>query len=328
MTSTLVVGAGAIAYCHAEALTKLGVRIAGVLDANPETAARFADRYQVPVVGDLARAVEGLDLVHICTPPAYRIDYAATAMAAGCHVVMEKPMAIEIADAETLVELADRHGVRLLVDFNHRFRRGFQELLRVVRSGVLGEIVNVHFRRMGMLGGNAGTRNDTWRRNPATACGMSIESLAHDIDMIMQLAGPITDVKADLRCTLPDTPAFDTDVNALFGLASGAMATITASWSSWLSSSARGVVGSAGAVVLEGDDLFDFSRLRLRTRDMAHEQVIQLDDRYDFASCPSYLHANRHFLECIRTGAESDVSGRRALETLRISHAILAAGTS
>lgn len=323
MKSTLIVGAGAIAYCHAEALTALGVRIAGVLDANPETAARFAAQYDVPVVGDLAIAVAGLDMVHICTPPAYRIEYAATAMAAGCHVIMEKPMAITVADAETLVELADRHGVQLMVDFNHRFRPGFQELLRVVRSGAIGDVVNVHVQRMGMLGGNAGTRNDTWRRNPVTACGMSIESLSHDIDMIMQLAGPIDSVKADIRYALPDTPAFDTDVNALFKLTSGAMATITASWSSWLSSSSRGVVGTSGAVVLEGGDLFDFSRLRLRTHDMSREQVTELNDTYDFTSCPSYLNANRHFLNCLDSGADSGASGRHALETLRISHAIL-----
>jgi UDP-N-acetyl-2-amino-2-deoxyglucuronate dehydrogenase len=328
MTKTAIIGAGAIAYCHAEALLRLGVSIAGVIDANPATAAKFARHYNVPVIADLADAVANLDLVHICTPPAFRIPYARIAMEAGCHVVMEKPMAISIEDAETLVGLAEANGVQLMIDFNHRFRAGFQELLRVVRSGEIGEVVGVHVQRMGMLGGNAGTSNDTWRRNPATACGMSIESLSHDIDMIMQLAGPIASVEADLRATLPDTPAFDTNVNALFNMANGAMAVINASWSSWLKSSARGVVGSKGAVVLEGDDLFDFTRLRIRTDTMAHEQVIRLDDRYNFTTCPSYTNINRHFLDSIASGKQSEASGRHALETLKISHAILNAAVS
>ncbi|MDE2199101.1 MAG: Gfo/Idh/MocA family oxidoreductase [Rhodospirillales bacterium] len=325
MPSTAIIGAGAIAHCHAEALTRLGVRIAGVLDADPDTARRFAARYAVPVITDLAAAVRGLDMVHICTPPAYRIAYAQVAMQAGCHVVMEKPMAITVADGETLVEMARASGVRLMIDFNHRFRAGFQALLDVVRSGAIGEVVSIHVQRMGMLGGNAGTRNDTWRRNPRSACGMSIESLSHDIDMIMQLAGPIASVQAETRATLADAPTFDTDVNAVFALAGGAMAGINATWSSWLKSSARSVVGTKGSAILEGGDLFDFARLRLRTAQMPHEQVTRLDDIYNFATCPSYLAINRHFIACMQSGADSGASGEHALETLKVSHAILAA---
>lgn len=323
MKKTIIIGAGAIAYCHAEALTKLGVGIVGVVDVNRESARRLAEQYGSTVVDDLAAAVKGVDMVHICTPPAYRIDYARTAMAAGCHVVMEKPMAITLADARTLVELAQRYQVRLMVDFNHRFRAGFQELLRVVRSGAIGEVVNVVVNRMGMLGGNAGTANDTWRRKGDTVCGMSIESLAHDIDMIHQLSGPIATVKADVRGTLADVPQFDNNANVLLTLESGAMGIINASWSSWLKGSSRGVFGTRGSVILEGDDLFDFTRLRLRTDEMPCEQVHMLNDHYHFTTCPSYFNANQYFIDCMDQDEESTASGQLALATLKVSHAIL-----
>lgn len=328
MTSTAIVGAGAIAYAHAEALMRLGVEIRGVIDVNRDSAAKLAARCGSRAADRLDDVVEGLDLVHICTPPSFRIDYARTAMAAGCHVVMEKPMAITLADARTLVDLAREHRVQLMIDFNHRFRAGFQELLRVVRSGAIGDVVNVHIQRFGMLGGSAGTANDTWRRWPDTVCGMAIESLAHDIDMMIQLAGPIAAVQADVRGTLADVPRFDNNVNALFALKGGAMASIVASWSSHLKGSARGVTGTAGSVVLEGDDSFDFMRLKLRTSAMVQEQTLRIDDRYDFATCPSYLAANRHFIESVQQQRESSVSGAYALETLRVSHAILDAAAS
>jgi predicted dehydrogenase len=156
MTKTAIIGAGAIAYCHAAALLKLGVQITGVLDVNGASAKKLADQYDAAVITDLKSAVQGLDMVHICTPPSYRVDYARTAMEAGCNVIMEKPIAISLADAEALVALAKAHGAKLMVDFNHRFRAGFQELLAVVRSGAIGDVVNVHISRMGMLGGNAG----------------------------------------------------------------------------------------------------------------------------------------------------------------------------
>ena len=323
MKKTAIVGAGAIAYCHAEALTQMGVEICGVVDVNRESAKKLAARYNSTVVDDLSTIVRNLDMVHICTTPAYRIDYARTAMQAGCNVVMEKPMAISIADAETLVGLARSNGVKLMIDFNPRFRAGFQELLKIVRSGEVGDVVNVFVNRMGMLGGNAGTQNDTWRRKADTVCGMSIESLSHDIDMICQLVGPIASVKADVRGTFADAPKFDNNANVLFNMKNGAMGIINASWSSWLKGSARGVFGTKGTVVLEGDDLFDFARLRLRTQDMPYEKVVKLNDIYNFTTCPSYLNANRYFIECMEKGEDSTASGPHALETLKVSHAIL-----
>jgi myo-inositol 2-dehydrogenase/D-chiro-inositol 1-dehydrogenase len=325
MKKTAIVGAGAIAYCHAEALTKLGVAICGVIDVNQESARKLADKYNATAVSDLAEIAKSLDMVHICTPPSFRINYAKVAMEAGCHVVMEKPMAITVADAEILVEMARVNGVKLMVDFNHRFRAGFQELLKVVKSGEIGDVVNVFVNRMGMLGGNAGTQNDTWRRKADTVCGMSIESLSHDIDMMYQLVGPVATVKADVRGTFADAPKFDNNANVLLGMQSGAMGIINASWSSYLKGSSRGVFGAKGTVILEGDDLFDFARLRIRTQDMPYERVVKLNDIYNFTTCPSYFNANKYFIECMEKGVDSTASGRHALETLKVSHAILEA---
>ncbi|CAM5184911.1 Inositol 2-dehydrogenase/D-chiro-inositol 3-dehydrogenase [Castellaniella defragrans] len=321
--STAIIGAGAIAYCHAAALTKLGVEIRAVIDVNPESADKLARQCGAAVVSDLAEVVEGLDMVHICTPPSARVAHARTAMEAGCHVLMEKPIATTLADAQILVDLARIHKVRLMVDFNHRFRSGFQELLKRVRSGDLGEVVSVFVSRMGMLGGNAGTQHDTWRRRADTVCGMSIESLSHDIDMIHQLAGPVSTVQANVRCTIADAPTFDDNASVLLGMRSGAMGNINASWSSYLKGSARGVLGTRGTAILEGGDLFDFDRLRLRTRDMSGEEVIELNDVYRFASCPSYFNVNRYFLECVEKNVASSASGHHALEVLKVSLAIL-----
>ena len=323
MLKTILVGAGAIAYAHAEALTKLGVKIQGVSDVNPASAQRLAAKYDSVAVDGIADLVKTVDMVHLCTPPAKRVEYTKVAMAAGCHVVSEKPLAISITDAQTMVHLAEQHKVQLMVDFNHRFRTGFQQLLSIVRSGRIGNVVDVFISRMGMLGGLAGTKNDTWRRQPNMVCGMSIESLSHDIDMILQLAGPIRDVKADIRGTIADVPEFDTNAHVSFNLASGAMALIHSSWSSHLRGSTRGVIGTKGTVVLEGDDLFEFTRLRLKTEDMPYEEVTKINDTYNLFTCPSYYNANKHFIDCIVNKTESTVSGAYALGTLKASHAIL-----
>ncbi len=323
MLSTIIVGAGAIAYAHAEALTKLGVTIRGVYDINPASAHKLAAQYGTVAVEDFAEIVKSVDMVHLCTPPAKRVEHAAVAMTAGCHVLAEKPLAISIADAQTIVDLAQQHQVKLMVDYNHRFRVGFQQLLSIVQSGRIGEVVDVFIYRMSMLGGNAGTQNDTWRRTPNLVCGMTIESLSHDIDMVLQLAGPIRDVKADIRGTFADVPQFDTNAHVSFNLGRGGMALIHSSWSSHLKGSVRGVMGTKGTVILEGDDLFDFTRLRLKTNEMPCEEVLQVNDTYNLHTCPSYYNVNKHCIECIANKTESTISGAYALGTLKISHAIL-----
>ena len=323
MLSTIIVGAGAIAYAHAEALTKLGVTIRGVYDINPTSAHKLAAHYGTVAIPDFAEQVKAVDMVHLCTPPAKRVEYATVAMTAGCHVLAEKPLAISIADAQTMVDLAQQHHVKLMVDYNHRFRVGFQQLLSIVRSGRIGKVVDVFIYRMGMLGGNVGTQNDTWRRTPNMVCGMTIESLSHDIDMVLQLAGPILDVKADIRGTFEDVPQFDNNAHVSFNLKSGGMALIHSSWSSHLNGSARGVIGTKGTVILEGEDLFDFTRIRIRTQEMQYEEMIKVNDTYNLLTCPSYYNANKHFIDSIVNNTESTLSGAYALGTLMISHAIL-----
>lgn len=323
MLKTIIVGAGAIAFAHAEALTKLGVKIQGVYDINRTSAEKLALKYGSIAVDGIAELAKTVDMVHLCTPPAKRVEYAELAMAAGCHVVAEKPLAISIEDAQTMVDLAQKHKVKLMVDYNHRFRVGFQQLLRIVQSGRIGDVVDVFIYRLGMLGGYAGTDKDTWRRKPGLVCGMSIESLSHDIDMVLQLAGPIVDVKADIRGTFADVPQFDTNAHVSFNLKSGGMALIHSSWSSHLKGSSRGVIGTKGTVILEGDDLFDFTRIRTKTAEMEYEEVIKVNDTYNLLTCPSYYNANKHFIDCILKKTESTVSGAYALSTLKVSHAIL-----
>lgn len=324
---TVIVGAGAIAYAHARACKNTGIEVLGVFDIREESAKKLAAECGgAEVLSNMEaykNAVKNADMVHLCTPPSLRLEYAEIAMQAGCHIITEKPMAIQVEDAEKMVQMAEQYGVQLMVDYNHRFRDGFQTLLDVVRSGKIGEIIDVFVYRAGMLGGNAGTKNDTWRRKPGLVCGMSIESLSHDIDMILQLAGNVKDVKSDIRGTFQDVPEFDNNVHVSMNMESGAMALINASWSSYIKGSTRGVIGTKGTVYLEGDDLFDFTRLRIKTADMEHEEVIKLNDTYNLATCPSYTNATKHFIDVMNGDAENTVSGAYALRTLKISHAIL-----
>ena len=325
---TAIIGAGGIAYCHADALHKLGVEITGVFDIFPESAAKLAEACGSRPISRIDEILDDIDMVHLCTPPSSRIEYAEIAMAAGKHVVSEKPMAITVEDAEALVALAEKYNVKLMVGFNHRFREGFRMLQDAVQSGVLGKTTNVFVYRLGLLGGSVGAKVDSWRTNPKLACGMTIESLSHDLDMIFQLNGAPASVRADVKATIEGVPQFDNNVNAMFGFADGSTALIHASWSSHLKYSARGVVGAKGTAVLVGTDNFDFTEFRIKTADMPHEQVTLLGDVYKFVGCPSYYNENKHFIECIERDVPCLADGKYAIRTLKTAHAMLEASNT
>lgn len=322
MIKTAIIGAGAVAYCHADALRKLGVVIAGVYDVRRESAEKLAKAYESKVIDKLDEVIEDIDMIHLCTPPSARIDYVRQAMQAGCHVMIEKPMAVSVEDAEVLVAMAKEYGVKLMVGFNHRFRAGFKMLRESVQSGELGEVVNVYSQRMGLFGGLARLVN-SWRMDPKLACGMTIESLSHDIDMLLQLVDGFVTVKADVRGTLAEVPQFDNNANVLFTSKNGSTAVIHSSWASHLRYSARGAIGTKGAAVLTGTDVFDFMDFRLKTAEMPYEKVIKVNDPYRFVGCSSYYEENKHFVECVEKGMDCVVPGELGLKTLKISHAIL-----
>lgn len=321
MVKTAFIGAGGIAYCHANGLKKLGVEIVGAYDIVPESAKRFADTYGAKAISDIDEVLDKVDMIHLCTPPSKRVEYAKKAMEAGKHVVCEKPIAASIEDARTLIDMAKENNIKLMIAFNHRFRKGYQMLEELVKSGKLGKISNVYSYRLGLYEGANGQKS--WRTDPNLICGMSVESLCHDTNMLFRLVDGVSEVKANVVGTVPGLPEFDNNASVSFRLKNGGIGTIHASWASHIKLSMRGVIGDKGSAALCGGDLWDMMELRIKTTDMAFEEVIKLNDPFKVQDCMSYYEENKHFIDCVMNGKETIVPGEQGLESLIFSRAII-----
>lgn len=314
-----ILGAGGIARKHVEALGQVPhARVVAVADVMPDRAAALAATCGAAAYTDPGHAVDRADLVYVLTPPSTHCELAVMAMRAGRHVVCEKPVAISLEDGELMTREARESGVQLMVAFNMRFKKGFSMLHQVVASGQLGQIYHFWSHRMGQ--GVASGYN--WRTDPALLCGMTIESLSHDIDLMRLLVGEPVDVRGTVYESRPDLPGFDTDVSAVFTLASGGTALIHASWSSHLGMNARGVLGTRGAAVAQGPGIWDSRFFHLKTDTMQHEAITELDDPLDVSS---YVAENRHFVDCVANNHPASATGEDGLRALAISHAILRA---
>ncbi len=318
MVKIALVGAGGIANRHVEAISAIDdASIVAVVDIIREKAVHLAGLCNATAYENMEECLSGVDMVYVLTPPSFHRELAIKAIEAGKPTVVEKPIAIELADAEAMVAAAREANVKLMIAFNMRFRKGFMRLKETIQSGKLGDIVNYWDQRLGM-GVGAGPN---WRTTEGLLCGMSIESLSHDIDMIRWLLGEITDVRANVFESRKELPGFDDNANIVFSLANGAIATIHASWSSHLGRNSRGVIGTKGTAMVEGNGLWDLTNFHLKTLDMENEVIEVLNDELDVKS---YREESRHFIHCVKRDQQPTITGEDGLMALRVSHAILA----
>jgi myo-inositol 2-dehydrogenase/D-chiro-inositol 1-dehydrogenase len=317
MLRIAIVGAGGIARRHVEAIATIDfARVAAVVDVDAAKAERMAGQAGAEAYDSLEECVDDVDVVYVLTPPSARRPIIELAAGAGRHIVTEKPLAISLEDGEAIVAAAERAGVKLMVAFNHRFRRGYAMVKEAADSGSLGDIITVWSRRIG----RGIPTGYNWRTDPKLMCGMSVESLSHDIDLIRWIAGEIVDVRATVHASNPEAPGFDDNAHVVMRLAGGGSAFIHASWSSYLGSNSRGVIGTHGAAEVVGPGLWDSEEYRFRTADMASEESQRIDDAF---TGDSYTRENEYFLDCVLNDREPSITGRDGLAALRVSHGIL-----
>lgn len=138
-----VVGTGFIGAVHVDAVRRLGVEVLGVVGSTPERA-RAKELAPVYDSYEALLADERVDVVHVTTPNHLHFGQVRDALAAGKHVVCEKPLVTGAAESAELVALAERAGLVHCTNFHNRFYPLVQEMRERVRGGELGEVWNVH----------------------------------------------------------------------------------------------------------------------------------------------------------------------------------------
>jgi predicted dehydrogenase len=142
-----IVGCGKIADGHIEEIQKLGcARVLAVCDLEPILAEQLAQRYAVPHwYTDLDRmlAEHRLDVIHIATPPHSHLALARKSAEAGCHVFLEKPLALNTTDGRQLIECMQHSGRKMTINYWYNFEAHALALKEFVANGNLGDPVHI-----------------------------------------------------------------------------------------------------------------------------------------------------------------------------------------
>jgi len=298
-----LVGAGDIAFSHAKAVVRLGGEAIGTYDVSDAHAQRFSKYFGCPAVKyeQLEEYIGKADYVVICTPPTKRLEYVEKVLSAHVPLYMEKPIGTSMEDAMKLKEMAEKYDGRIIVGFAHHYRPPFMKLAEMVQSGMLGDPVNVFCQRMGPgFGFRQRSMAESWRTDAKLACGMTIESLSHEFNLLTTLGGPFKNITANVWSTIDTLPNFDTNSSMTMPFANGGIASINASWSSDLGFCMRGYIGTKGTAYITGQGLFEFKELTYKTAEMEHAETITYNDSYDLGQDDVIFHVHEHFQDCLK----------------------------
>lgn len=205
-----------------------GVEVIAIGARDPERAAAFAERLDLPIHGDYETILSNpdIDLVYLALPPIVHAEWAAKALQAGKHVLCEKPLSANEVGAQSIADAAAANGRRAFVGFHYRLHGFTQELIKALSSGVLGKVEKVEFDfsipHFVVKPGNIRLDGDL-------AGGAVMDVGCYAIDLIRAVWGEPKVVSAEAQL-YPDDSRIDLQTDAVLELADGIPATVRSSF--------------------------------------------------------------------------------------------------
>jgi len=307
-----VIGIGNMGQHHARVLSRLkDVQLVGVSDVNVERGLETASKYQVNYFEEYQELLKHVDAVCVAVPTRLHHSVGMTCLRAGVHVLIEKPIAASISEAESLVNAAADAKCILQVGHIERFNPAFKELHNVLKTE---EVLAIEARRMSPYSKRA---NDV---------SVVLDLMIHDIDLILELANsPVAKLTAS-GSKGTDSPYLDY-VTATLGFANGIVATVTAS--KVTHRKIRMISAHCRNSLTEADFLNNKIEIHRQTTENCMADYGQVMYRQDglieqvYTSNTEPLHAElEHFVQCVRGGMQPSVGGEQALKALRLASII------
>jgi UDP-N-acetylglucosamine 3-dehydrogenase len=296
-----VIGTGFWGRNHARVYKELKeTELLAVCDIDAERAKTVAKQFDVTPYASTEKMLkrEDIEAVSICTWSTNLAKEALKALKAGKHVLVEKPMAANVKQAEKLLEIADGEGLHIMVGFLMRFIPGLQHIKKAIEAKTLGEIVCATAKRVSQWPERIGD------------VGVVKDTAIHDIDIVRYLFNedPIA-VYAKAGCMMHKK--FEDYAQIMLTFEGGKSAFIESNWLTPYKTRTLVVTGSEGIMKL------DYITQELTIEDV--KETVQ--PRYQWQE-PLKLEL-QHFANCILKKEKPLITGMDGLKALKIAEAAL-----
>lgn len=323
-----VVGCGRISGKHCDALgEKLpGAKLAAVCDLLEERASAVGKKYGVPYYlnyDDMMRSHPEVQVVNVLTPSGMHADHVIDLARYQKHIVVEKPMALTVSDAERMIRACDDAGVRLFVVKQNRMNPPVRLLHQAVRSGKFGKMV-MATARVRWCRTQDYYDQDEWRGTWALDGGVLMNQASHHVDLLTWMMGDVDSVFAYGATRLVNIETEDTAVGVL-RFHSGALGIIEATTATRPTDieGSLSVLGESGSVEIGGFAVNEMKHWRFSGESEAESRKAMGVSQ----SVPNvYGHGHIAYLgnviETIRTGRSSAVDGIEGMKSLILVNAL------
>jgi predicted dehydrogenase len=319
-----IIGCGRIAPRHGAAFNEIAeshrVRVAACCDLVEGRATNFANNYGGDVYTDYRAILDrpDIDLVSICLPSGLHARVGIEAAAAGKHVLVEKPIALTLEDADALIAACESAGVTLGVVLQNRFNPPMRDLRALVDSGALGRLYL----------GNATVRwyrpqeyyEDGWHGTWAMDGGALMNQSIHHIDALQWLMGDVESVYAYTGTLAHRMEAEDVGV-AVIRFRNGALGSVEGSTLTYPENLEGSVAlfGEHGSVKVGGTALNRKVFWKVQGQ-LEHEREMLTREAVDPPSVYGYSHREQliEMVTAIRDGRPPSTHGREARRSLAL----------
>ena len=327
----VVIGVGAgIFKLHQSGLDLEASNVVGVADLNEEVGQQRADEAGCPFYLDHQKMLTDTepDVAVIITPHPFHAPLAIDALNAGCHVLVEKPIAVQVAEADAMIEAAERNNRLLAVNFQQRFRPEVVAIRNLIQSGRMGDIQHVNmtttWTRTARYFEFAGWRG-TWQGEGG---GVLMNQGPHNLDMLCHLLGQPSKVFAWTRTRIQKIETEDT-VQAMFEWPNGAMGSLHTSTAEAGTPFLFELTGTGGVLRWKHDGMtFHKFEPDVRTHILESEEMyaapkvqeagVQMQD-----SEANHLAVYRNFHNAILNGTPVSADGGEARMSLELANAMI-----
>lgn len=309
-----VIGAGAMGANHARIYSLMkGTEFVGVSDMELDRAEAVAERFKTAAFGDYKELIGKVDAVSVAVPTAAHYEVAKFFLEAGVDVLLEKPIAETIEQADELIEIAESGGRVLMIGHVERFNPAILELINIVSNPV-----HMEARRFSPY--------DTRIKS-----GIVLDLMVHDLDIVMHLAGaPIKKITGMCVSIKPESPTEDlAQASILFE--NGVTASLLASRVHQNKVRNLNVAEDNAYTTVDymkqevvinryvSADMIDDGEVKYR------QEVITEIPFLRHRGEPLWIELE-HFIGCVTDRSEPMVTARQGREVLKTAHDIVAAG--
>lgn len=326
-----IIGCGRISYKHVEALinNKEEAELVATCDVILENAIQKKESYEkemkdakVATYSDYKEMLEKeeIDVVTIATESGYHPEIAIYCMEKGKHVIVEKPMALSIKDADKMIETAKKNNVKLCVSHQNRFNQPIQKLRRAVEENRFGKLINGTARILWNRNMNYYTQAP-WRGTWELDGGTLMNQCIHNIDLLQwMLGGEVDTVYAQCDTFIRDIEAEDFGAivirfkNGAIGIVEGSACVYPKNLEETLS-----IFGETGTVAIGGlavnkFETWNFADEKDTLEELLREQEGDPDTVYGFGHTPLF----KDMIDAINNNREPLVSGEQGKKGMAI----------